>query len=135
MIEEFIKKWGENKEDLRENFFLSHPESYKDILERLISEVINPNQENGLPSNSEIEVKTFGDWEGIEVFIIPEIMNYPSTFWVTKVYYGSCSLCDTLQGIFDDSYDEEGNTLPPNKEQVDGYMTLALHMLQRMKEV
>jgi hypothetical protein len=135
MIEEFVKKWDENKEDLRENFFISHPESYKDILKRLISEVINPNQEDGLPSNSEIEVLTFGDWEGVEVFVVPETMSYPSTFWVTKVYYGSCSMCDTLRGLFDDSYDEEGDILPPNEKQVDGYMTLALHMLQRMKEV
>lgn len=135
MIEEFVKKWDENKEDLRENFFLSHPESYKDILERLISEVINPNQEDGLPSNSEIEVLTFGDWEGVEVFVVPETTSYPSTFWATKVYYGSCSMCDTLQGIVEDSYDDEGYSLPPNEKQVDGYMTLALHMLQRMKEV
>lgn len=134
MENNFVDKWEDRKESLRLNFFKSHPDSYKEILERLISEVINPNQEDWLPSSSEIEVKSFGDYTGVEVFIIPELSVYPSTFWVTKAYYGSCSLCDSLHGIFDDSYDEEGDILPPNEKQVEGYMTLALHLLQRMKE-
>lgn len=134
MENNFVDKWEDRKESLRLNFFKSHPDSYKEILERLISEVINPNQEDCLPSSSEIEVKSFGDYTGVEVFIIPELSVYPSTFWVTKAYYGSCSLCDSLHGIFDDSYDEDGDILPPNEKQVEGYMTLALHLLQRMKE-
>lgn len=136
MIEDFVKRWDENKENLRKNFLVSHPESYKNILERLISEVINPNQEDYMPRMADIETNTFGDWEGTQVFIIPENSPYPHTFWVTKVYYGSCSGCDTLQMIESESnYNDEGDPLPPNEKQVDGYMTLALHMLQRMKEV
>ena len=42
-------------------------------------------------------------------------------------YYGSCSGCDTLLGI--NEY-EDGL---PNEEQVKDYMTLCLHLIQKLK--
>jgi hypothetical protein len=45
------------------------------------------------------------------------------------VGYGSCSGCDTLQGISDYSH------AAPNEKQIDDYMTLALHIVQGFKAV
>jgi hypothetical protein len=53
----------------------------------------------------------------------------PDNYWATKVYYGSCSGCDTLQHIL--AYSEESF----NEQQINDLMTLSLHMLQRMKEI
>lgn len=136
MIPEFNEKWFERKEDLRKVFLESHPGGYEDILKTLISVVINPDQEDDLPCNSAIQTVDFGDYQGTLIFIIPSYDIYPSDFWVTTVGYGSCSLCDTLQSITDDSeYDEDGNELKPTAKQADDYLTLAMHMLQNMKEI
>jgi hypothetical protein len=48
---------------------------------------------------------------------------------MTHNFYGSCSGCDTLQSI--NSYSED----LPNQSQLDGYMTLCLHLVQRMKRL
>ena len=50
-------------------------------------------------------------------------------YLITHTYYGSCSGCDTLQGI--NSYSCE----LPTEEQVKDYMTLALHLVQRMHRI
>ncbi len=70
-----------------------------------------------------------GDYQGTLLYIIP-LDTYQPSYWeyvVTSVYYGSCSFCDTLQGIH--RY-EDGL---PDKEQVDGYMKLCLDILQHCK--
>ena len=46
-----------------------------------------------------------------------------------KVGYGSCSGCDTLEGI------RHYNDDKPTEEQVRDYMTLALHIVQGMKRM
>jgi len=56
----------------------------------------------------------------------------PSTYWATRVSYGSCSHCDALQGIQDEtSWDQTELT----ERQIEQYMTLALHMIQKLKEI
>ena len=62
MIPEFIKAWDERKGDLEELLKTAHPESYEDLLKMLISEVLNPDQEDNLPSVSDIETKVYGDY-------------------------------------------------------------------------
>jgi hypothetical protein len=70
-----------------------------------------------------------GEYQGTQVFIIPKYKYQPNAYdyIITYAYYGSCSGCDTLQGINDYS-----NGIP-NEEQIDDYMTLCLHLIQRMK--
>lgn len=53
----------------------------------------------------------------------------PHRYWYVLVGYGSCSGCDTLEGIR--NYD---NT-PPNENQVQEYWTLCLHVAQGLKEM
>jgi hypothetical protein len=58
----------------------------------------------------------------------------PSQYWATHNYYGSCSGCDTLKALNEGSWSYEDDARPTT-EVVDGYMTLALHIVQRFKEV
>ena len=70
-----------------------------------------------------------GHYQGTIIFIIPKNDYQPDKYVVTNTYYGSCSGCDTLQSICDD-YD---NNKQPNLQQIKDYMTLALHLLQKMR--
>lgn len=72
-----------------------------------------------------------GEYQGTQIFLIPEETYQPSVdnYLVTHTYYGSCSGCDTLEGIR--SYDKE----KPTETQVKDYMTLALHLVQRLKKL
>jgi hypothetical protein len=69
-----------------------------------------------------------GDYQGTQIFIIPLNTYQPSVeeYVYTNTYYGSCSGCDTLLSIC--SYNEK-----PSENQIQDYMTLALHLLQRCK--
>lgn len=70
-----------------------------------------------------------GTYQGAQIFIIPEDVYSPTVghYVMTNAYYGSCSICDTLLKI---SCYEDGL---PTEEQVNGYMTLALHLVQKLK--
>lgn len=61
--------------------------------------------------------------------MIAEKGYQPNDYYFVKVGYGSCSGCDTLEGIR--NY-EDGN---PTEEQVKDYMTLALHVVQGLKRM
>lgn len=79
------------------------------------------------PDYENIHVIDDGDYQGMLLFAVPEDTYQPDTYWMFRVFYGSCSYCDTLQGIL---FDED------NKEQqVADLMTLALHMIQSGKVI
>jgi hypothetical protein len=77
----------------------------------------------------DITVIDNGDYQGTQIFIIPLDEYQPdiSSYVYTHTYYGSCSGCDTLQGI--STYDDD----EPSEEQIKDYMELALHLLQKCK--
>ena len=67
-------------------------------------------------------------YQGEKIWLIPyDSFSCPEKYIWTHTYYGSCAGCDTLKGIahYDYGY--------PTCEQVEEYLTLALHLLQRMK--
>ena len=136
MIQKFVDIFTENKEQLREVFAKEHPKSYKDIVKAVI-ELLTPNVEKlryegeDKPSPFTIHEINDGDYQGTLLYIIGACGYQPSNYWSVKVAYGSCSGCDTLQSIYD-GYNEEDI---PTKEQVEEYMTLALHIVQGLKEV
>lgn len=77
-----------------------------------------------------------GNYQGTLLFLVPVRGYQPSTYWVFKVNYGSCSGCDTLEAIESaDRYDEDCNILPLSEQQKKDYMTLILHMIQSAKVV
>ena len=136
MITEIIEKWELNKK-LLENYFFTTPQSeykeYKDIVTQLFKIVLRgiPNKWNGFDNydTEKITVIDDGDYQGTQIFLIPKETYQPNLedYIITNTYYGSCSGCDTILSI--SSYDDG----LPNKEQVSEYMTLALHLVQKMK--
>jgi hypothetical protein len=132
MITEFIKKFEDGKDKLKEQFSKKHPTSYREIVKSVI-ELINPDREKSadLPDPDQIHEIDDGDYQGTLLYVIPEKTYQPSKYWVVYVGYGSCSGCDTLQGIRCDNYHDDEVTTG----QVEDYMMLALHVVQGLKEI
>lgn len=132
MIKEFCLAWEKNKEKL-ENYFRTTEQGeyckYEDLVELLFDIVINPSIEDGYYwfDTKNILVIDDGDYQGTQVFILHRNKYQPSVedYVYTNTCYGSCSYCDTLQGIH--GY-ESGL---PDEQQVEDYMSLCLHLLQR----
>lgn len=125
MIKEIVSQWNENKGKLEERFRSEHPESYTAIVKAIFELVVSGY------SVPDMTVIDNGEYQGTQIFLIPEETYQPSVdnYLVTHTYYGSCSGCDTLEGIR--SYDKE----KPTETQVKDYMTLALHLVQRLKKL
>lgn len=92
--------------------------------------VINP--EFGGWDNNKFDTKNIlkiddGDYQGTEIFILHKDVYQPDIedYVYTNTHYGSCSGCDTLMGIY--RYDDG----LPSELQVNDYMNLCLHLLQR----
>ena len=99
--------------------------SYRDLVAILIHYIKKDDNVYGNPSAANITVIGDDYYQGTMVFVIPEIGYQPSRFWVTKVDYGSCSGCDTLQAALNSNND---NAIIAND-----LLTLMLHLLQQMK--
>lgn len=126
MIKDIVERFMQAKPELEATFRENPPETYEALVTYVIA-AINPEQLPELPDHRRIEEIDHGDYQGTVVYVIGETGYQPGTYWYVHISYGSCSVCDTLQGIrgYDDS--------PPTDEQVSQYMTLALHIVQRMK--
>jgi hypothetical protein len=132
MIQEVIKQWDENKHKLEEYFQTTKQEeysTYESILKKIIELVVIKKGNHQQYDSSKITVVDDGDYQGTQIFLIPTDDYQPSIedYLITHTYYGSCSGCDTLKDI--SVYDID----LPNENQVKQYMTLALHLVQRMK--
>ena len=132
MVKEMISQWEENKHKLEEYFRTTTQDNYseyKDIVKKIF-ELCLLKSDNDYGFNIEsMTVTDDGDWQGTQIFIIPKDCYQPEAedYIVTDTYYGSCSGCDTLQGI---NYYEDSL---PSEEQIKKYMTLALHLVQKLK--
>jgi len=135
MIPEVIKQWDENKHKLEEYFRTTRQEEYsgyyKLILQKIIELVVTKKDEYDSYDATNITVVDDGDYQGTQLFLIPTDSYQPSIedYLITHTYYGSCSGCDTLQSI------SFGDDDLPTEEQVKEYMTLALHLVQKMKKI
>lgn len=127
MIKEIIEQWDESKNSL-EDYFRNKKQSeyctYLNIVKAIFTYAIEGYDV------SRIHQIDDGEYQGTLLFIIPKKEYQPciDDYLYTYVDYGSCSLCDTLQGICD--YDED----KPSKEQVKKYMILALHLVQHLNK-
>lgn len=129
MIQAFVRKWEERKGEVEEIFRKEHPESYEAIVREVIK-ILNVSEWSWeAPDPERIHVIDDGHYQGTLLFIIADKSYQPSTYWAVKISYGSCSVCDTLERIrgYEDGV--------PNTEQVNDYMTLALHIVQGLKEI
>ena len=137
MINEFIKAWDKNNKDLLELFQKENPSSYQDIVEKLVTVVINPYLEEtgNYPEKLDIDLMTViddGDYQGTTIYIIPYDTYQPSVsdYVITNNYYGSCSGCDTFQSI--ELWDDEA-TQEEIENAAKDFHSLALNLLQQFK--
>jgi hypothetical protein len=137
MIEAYVDYFNENKPVLREQFRkLIVAETYilyKDLVRTLVQFLSNGNDNYnpwGNPPSIELDPNRiteidYGDYQGTLIYVIAEPWSQPSSYAVTKVSYGSCSGCDTLKSILEDTGNQE--------QQLDDLLILCLHIIQQMK--
>jgi len=128
MIQKFIDRWLANKAIAEEWLRRQHPDKYKDLV-GLVVKCISDKNEYYDPDPDRIHQIDDGDDQGTLVFVIGAKDYQPYDYWYVRIGYGSCSACDTLAGI------RERADGPPNEEQVKDYMTLCLHIVERMKQM
>lgn len=129
MIKQFVDKFLANKAQLEAVFAKTHPGCYKSLVKSVIELLADENEYNGLDPER-IHIIDDGNYQGTLVFVIGASGYQPDKYWYIKVSYGSCSVCDTLQGI---ESIERGDT--PNEKQIKDYMTLALHIVEGLKQM
>ena len=139
MIQEFVDRFFLKEKEIRKTLAKEHPETYLALVKMVVGYIADPAGRHGPVDDdyyepprldpNRIHMIDWGDYQGTLLFIIGAEGYQPDRFWAVKVSYGSCSGCDTLQGI--SGYD----TTPPTGEQVDDYYKLALHIVQGLKEI
>ena len=130
MDQVFVDKFMNGREQLKAIFKKEHPEDYQDIVKKVI-DIINPDGfAHELPDPERIHQIDDGDYQGTLVFVIASRGYGLHSYWYVMISYGSCSGCDTLINIHRFQRDD-----PPNDQQVEDYMTLALHVVQNIKRM
>lgn len=129
MNKDFINRFDANRSLLKQQFEKGHPNSYQDIVEAVINVITTDEYGDNAPDPKRIHQIDYGDYQGTLLFIIAEKGYQPNEYYSVKVGYGSCSGCDTLQQIR--GYTDE----KPTEAQINDYMTLALHILQGLKQI
>ena len=129
MIQEFVDAFMKNKKSCRTKLQERHPDDYQDIV-RIVLETINEKEDTlyRKPNSFRIHEIDDSEYQGVLLFIIPENIPQPVNYWAVKVLYGSCSASDVLQSIKDSC-----SAKTPTEEQLDEYMSLALHTVQRIR--
>jgi len=130
MIKYFIKRFDNKRNALKKEFSKKHMEDYQQLVKVVIEAITDDEREE--PDPDKIHIIDDGEYEGTIVFIIASKEQTPAKYWYVKISYGSCSFCDTLQTIHSLS---NVNDPVPNKQQIKDYMTLALHIVQNLKEM
>lgn len=128
MIQEFVTRFDAARPTLLAKYKAKAPASYAEIV-RDVVEIVGEGDEYERPDPERITAIDHGDYQGTQLFVIASNDYQPRTFWYVMVSYGSCSSCDTLQGIR--NYTDE----PPTDEQASDYLTLALHIVQGLKKM
>lgn len=132
MIQAFLDKYMSGKEMLEAGFKAQRPDSYEAIVKAVVNLLTGDDYADDYLDPDRITRIDHGDYQGTEVYVIAATGYQPSTYWYVKVSYGSCSGCDTLRAVREYSdYDAE----TPSKKELDGYLTLALHIVQGLKKM
>ncbi len=131
MIGLFVTRFDAARDKLREQFRATRPDDYDALVKAVIVAIGDGEERYREPDPERITRIDHGDYQGTLLFVIGAGGYQPDTYWATKVGYGSCSGCDTLQAIHEDGVYGE----PSTDEQVRQYMELALHIVQGLKEI
>jgi hypothetical protein len=127
MIQEFIDCFLSNKETIRKVFARKHPTRYVDLV-KIVIRLLEKKTPSGISSKRVHKIDD-GDYSGVLLFIIGEGCYQPLKYWYVRIDYGSCAGCDTLEII------RQYDTGKPSKKQIDDYMMLALHIVERLKKI
>jgi hypothetical protein len=120
----FIERWEAGKAEVLRKFSEKHPADYDEIVKAVIECVTVEDYDEFRPDPERIHKIDDGDYQGTLLFVVAEKGYQPSVYYYVAVGYGSCSGCDTLQGI--SNYSSE----PPTAEQAAEYLTLAMFVVQ-----
>ena len=121
--------WDKNK-DLLENAIRNdkhmNDTDYLGLVQMVVKHILNG--EKYLFDDKRITQIDDGDYQGTLLFVIPRKTYQPCSddYLMTYVWYGSCSGCDTLQGIT--GYASGA----ANEQQVKDYMTLCKDIVCNM---
>lgn len=129
MDKKLIAKFDEKRDELKARFKSTHPAGYDAIFTALCEVLTSDGWDGDYPDPARITVIDHGEYQGTRVFVVGATGYQPSVYWMSMVSYGSCSGCDTFE-----STREYGDD-PPTDEQADAYFTMALHMLQGMRQI
>ena len=131
MIKSFISIWNQHKTEIEDQLKKVHPDDYIDLVKMLVV-MLNKHTDKylGQPDPERIHTIDDGDYQGTLVYVIAETGYQPDEYWYVKIDYGSCSVCDTLQGVRDSYLTDK-----PTDKEVGKYMTLCLHILQNLKRM
>lgn len=129
MLKYCVDKWYKNKDKLekaiRESTIMNDCE-YIDLVKMVVEHIFN--DEDNPKYYVDVTCLGRGDWQGTMFFVIQPIKGWEDDYLVTYADYGSCSVCDTLMGI------QTGGSGEKLKEsEVKDFMTLCLHLVQRIK--
>jgi hypothetical protein len=127
MITELTTPFVEAKDEYVAWLKTQEDPSYRDLLMKAIDLSVNEDDFDygEAPDPTRIHVIDDGDYQGTLLFVVAASGYQPDTYWTTRVYYGSCSGCDALEGAW-------GNGDDQNWE---GLYNIALHMMQKLKLV
>jgi hypothetical protein len=131
MIQEFCDRFIEKKEELAERIRKDEPTSYNHLFRMVCETLQNEDDEWNYPDPYRIEAIDHGHYQGTILFIVACGGYQPSTYWASRVAYGSCSACDSFRAIREQGWGSDDVT----DQQVEDYLRMALHLVQGMKEI
>lgn len=135
MLKYCTAKWAKNKHKLEEAIRKDNNINncnYGYLVELVVKYILNDEDvkwRSELWDEKAITEIDNGDYQGTLLYLIPSKRYQPGPhdYLMTFADYGSCSVCDTLEGIQSEHYGDKAT-----EEQVKDYMTLCLHLIQRM---
>ena len=127
MIQEFVDQFMEKKLEIQAKFEESLPDDCEDIIRAVVTAIYpeDSKYDDEVMDPRRIICIDYGDTQGVSLLIIGSCAPLPENFWYVKVAYGSGSVCDILWAL----------SFKDKAQAVDGYMTLALHLVQGLRRL
>lgn len=120
MVKEFVDAWNGNRDEAAAALRIKLPTSYDDLVNLVVGYI-------GMRDALVTKIEGSSDYSGKDVYVI----GRGDDFWAVGVWYGSCSGCDTIQGILEEGYGYD----EPTESQVSQMMTMALHIVQKLQPI
>lgn len=145
MIKYCLWKWEAGKEELKNALSIEEGLdscSYEFLVKLVVQHILNAPMDKDDNKNYDpdydtpwdeknITVIDDGEYQGTLLFLIPQRTYQPECddYLMSHVYYGSCSVCDTLQNAQSMANRGDGRLSP---EQVDAYMAICKDIVTNM---